>query len=250
MEEIWKDIIGYEGRYAVSNLGNVKSLHFYGKNCNTKDNGAKMLKPILKSNGYYVVSISQRQVHVHRLVAEAFIDNPDNKPCIDHINTITTDNRVSNLRWCTPKENLLNPISSKRRLEGVRRVSKGKFGVESHKHRSIFQYSLEGKFIKEWGCISDASRALGIDTGCLTRAAQGKQAYTGGYIWRYRKENVEPVKRRERTILQFTLGGEFIKEWPSIVSAAKAYNTYTGRICSCLNGITKKCKGYHWKYKE
>lgn len=251
MEEVWKDIKGYEGKYAVSNLGNVKSLHFYGKNCGTKDNGPRNLKPILKSNGYFVVSISQRQVHVHRLVAEAFIDNPDNKPCIDHINTITTDNRVSNLRWCTPKENLLNPISHKRRLESVKRVSKGKFGIESHKHRSIYQYSLDGKFIREWGCISDACRELKIDTGGVTKAAQGLQAHCGGFIWRYNKViNVLPIKLREKAILQYTLEGEFIKAWPNITSAAKSYNTTTGRICSCLKGITRKCRGYIWRYED
>ena len=88
MEEIWKDIVGYENWYQVSNKGNVRALHFYGKTLSTGDNGVRNLKLVLKSTGYYVVSLKGKQKLVHRLVAEAFIQNPFGKPNIDHINTI------------------------------------------------------------------------------------------------------------------------------------------------------------------
>lgn len=103
MEEIWKDIPGYEGLYQVSNLGNVKSLYNNRllKLCwrNTK----KEYKAV------YLSKKTKKTFFVHRLVAIAFIPNPDNKPCVDHINGDRLDNRVDNLKWVTNKENN-NPI--------------------------------------------------------------------------------------------------------------------------------------------
>ncbi|WP_293666520.1 NUMOD4 domain-containing protein [uncultured Parabacteroides sp.] len=249
MEEIWRDIKGYEGRYQVSNKGNVRSMHYFGKSITTKDNGVKLLKLITNSSGYHVVSLKGKQYFVHRLVAEAFIPNGDNKPCIDHINTITTDNRVENLRWVTHKENLLNPISHKRRLGAIRIKCSGKFGVESSKHRKVFQYSLNGEFIKEWGCMSDACRELNIDSGCMTRVCQKVEPQAKGYVWRYEKCKVEPVSLRVKKIIQYDKDGKFIREWNRITDAAKHYNTSTGRICACLSGVTKTCRGFIWRYK-
>lgn len=105
-EEIWKPVRGYEERYEVSNLGNVRNKETLN-----------VLKPQTNRYGYlqvnlYVCGHSTRKMKtVHRLVAEAFIPNPENKPFIDHINTIRTDDRVENLRWVTAKENNLNPIT-------------------------------------------------------------------------------------------------------------------------------------------
>jgi hypothetical protein len=100
--EIFKDIIGYEGIYQISNLGNVKRL--YKKNPNgiilkQIDNGAGYLKVGLSKNN------KEKKLYVHRLLAQYFIDNPNNYPCINHINGIKNDNRIENLEWCTYSEN-------------------------------------------------------------------------------------------------------------------------------------------------
>lgn len=115
MEEVWKDIKGYEGWYQVSNLGQVKRLkkvHFnHGKeNIVEREH---ILTPTTDKNGYLVVILSnkgenRKHVKVHRLVAEAFIENTENKPQVDHINRIRNDNRVENLRWVTNSENQYN----------------------------------------------------------------------------------------------------------------------------------------------
>ena len=117
-EEIWKPIKDFEGYYEVSNIGRVRSLNY--RNTGKE----KVLKNIECSNGYLIVNLTkngkQKIFKVHRLVAEAFIPNPEGKPYIDHINTIRTDNRVSNLRWVTQKENCNNELSKKKYSENHR----------------------------------------------------------------------------------------------------------------------------------
>ena len=118
--EIWKDIEGYEGLYKISNLGRVKSLNYNntGKERILKLGGNRGNYPQVElgKNG------ERRTCLVHRLVAEAFIPNPDNKPCVDHINTIKTDNRVENLRWVTRKENANNPLTKKHSEKTIQKI--------------------------------------------------------------------------------------------------------------------------------
>lgn len=107
MKEVWKDIIGYEGLYQVSNLGRIKSL---AKNRNSLQNGDMLLKPSINKKGYLIVRLYKNTVSkdfpVHRLVANMFIDNPSNKREVNHINGVKHDNRMENLEWCTGSENV------------------------------------------------------------------------------------------------------------------------------------------------
>lgn len=178
--EKWLPIKSFEGLYEVSSEGRVASF------CRGK---RTILKPVVKSSGYYVVSLYKKgyscQAFVHRLVAETFLPKPDGCDVVDHINTILSDNTISNLRWTTPDGNLKNPISHERRIKAVLKKCKGKMGVDSLKHRGCVQMDKKGNVIKEWGCMSDAWRALGIDSGSLTKACQGKQKTAAGFTWRY-----------------------------------------------------------------
>ena len=115
-EEIWKDIEGYEGIYQVSNLGRVKSLKRHSvNNANTKD---RLLKPSLDSKGYLHVILSKNGIQynktIHRLVAQTFIPNPENKPQVNHIDEDKTNNMVCNLEWMTNKENRNHGTAIKR----------------------------------------------------------------------------------------------------------------------------------------
>lgn len=109
MEEVWKDIEGYEGYYQVSSLGRVRSLDrtFVRSDGSTATYRGKIMAPL--GRPYHHVTLSKNGkaelVRIHRLVAKAFIPNPSGLSHIDHINCDKTDNRASNLRWCTPAEN-------------------------------------------------------------------------------------------------------------------------------------------------
>ena len=142
--EIWKEIKGYEGLYEVSSEGRVRSVdrlvYDNTHRCNRSLKG-KVLKN-RKGQYYYEVHLCKdgirKQFYVHRLVAETFIPNPDNKPEIDHINTDYLDNRVENLRFVTHKENMNNPTSVLKQL-GVKK---------SEEHKKKISDSIKGKHWK------------------------------------------------------------------------------------------------------
>lgn len=205
MEE-WRDVKGYEGIYMVSNLGNLKRKH--------KEEWVKKSFVIDKATGYNRVTLYKNGVskikYIHRLVAESFIDNPDNKSEVDHINTIRTDNRVENLRWATRKENRNNPLTieklriaftgensphfgKKRSKETCSNISnalknsslnKNKTGILCKHSRPIYQYDKKGHFINGYVGQSEAARILNIKQGDISRVANFKRNFAGGYIWR------------------------------------------------------------------
>ena len=170
MNEIYKDIKGYEGKYQVSNLGNVKSLH-YGNT--TKE---KLLKPVLHKDGYLFVSLGHDNTKaIHRLVAETFIPNLNNMPIVNHKDENKQNNSVDNLEWCSYKYNSNYGTN-------IERIAK-------NESKPINQYDLQGNFIKSWNSGTEIKRILGYSNGNICSCCRGKQKTAYGYKWQYANEN-------------------------------------------------------------
>lgn len=107
MNEEWRPVVGYEGLYEVSNTGRVRSVDRYVKTCygSYRLHKGKVLSPGIRPDGYLVVSLQYRMFRVHRLVAQAFLPNPDNLPQVNHRDENPGNNNVDNLEWCTAKYN-------------------------------------------------------------------------------------------------------------------------------------------------
>lgn len=194
IKEEWKDIEGFEGLYQVSNLGRVKSLDKWvkSKNNSMQFRKSRILKPNTTIWGYLQVNLYNNGVSkmctIHRLVAQAFIPNQENKPEVDHINACRWDNVVWNLKWATKEEQLDNPFTFKHRSEckkGEKHPFYGKYGKEHHRSKPVLQYDLNNNLIKRFDCLLEIERELGFSHGCISMCCQGKQKTACGYIWKY-----------------------------------------------------------------
>lgn len=181
---IWKKI-GEFRDFLISSNGKCFSLK-------TK----KMLKPQKYPNGYlfYAFKINGKQYTrlIHRLIAKAFIPNPQNKPQIDHINTIKTDNRIENLRWVNQSENNLNSITRAKRLQTLKNSDKIKHNLRKateaaaiKNKKQVYQYTLDGKLISIYSSIIEAAKNNNCFPQNITACCKGRKKTVKGYIWRY-----------------------------------------------------------------
>ena len=166
--EIWKDIKGYEGLYQVSNLGNVKSLAKTRKGITNRED---IILKLCNKDGYNVVNLwkdkKKKTIKVHRLVAQAFIPNIENKPYINHINAIRNDNRISNLEWCNQSENIRHA-----------------YNIGNIKTKRVMQFDKNKRYIKTWSSIKEAEKILGICGSHISNCCNGIRKSAGGYIWK------------------------------------------------------------------
>lgn len=183
--EIWKDVVGYEGLYQVSNLGRVKSVAriIYKDYRNSKTavikgiakqkRGDVIMQPFIKKTGYYTVSLTKdhkkKTKMIHQLVAKAFIPNPENKEMINHIDCNTLNNRVDNLEWCTNSENQIHAMKNGLKVD---------FGA-NHPNSKLTEEDV--RFIREHYKFRDTvyntrslSEMFGVSSGIISRIVLGK----------------------------------------------------------------------------
>ena len=187
LNEVWKDIEGYEGLYQVSNLGKVKSLERIDSLGRVVHE--KILNQCFDSKKrYLMVTLSKGGIHkkilVHLLVGKAFIKGYKKGLQIDHKDTMTTNNKANNLKWVTKSENMLNPLTRINNSNGqIKRFLK-----YNPNCKKVIQKSLTGETIKIWESLKEAAKHIGVCHQTLSDACMGRQKTSKGYIWEYAKE--------------------------------------------------------------
>lgn len=174
MNEAWKAVSGYEGIYEISNLGRVKSLK---RKCPYQDGFRTKPERILKTNiingGYAQVTLeksgTRKSLLVHRLVAMAFIPNPEAFPQVNHINGNKTDNRAENLEWCTAKENMVHSVVNCLRSD----------------LKPVVMLSKDGCIVRKFNGLKEAARSTGIARQNIRFCCNHERRTAGGYFWRW-----------------------------------------------------------------
>lgn len=261
MEEVWKPVRGYEGYYEISNFGKVRSLDRVVKqgSCMRKVK-AKIIKIYIGPYGYPCVSLCRdrktRCIPIHRLLAKAFIPNPENKPFIDHIDTDKTNYRLNNLRWCTQKENMNNPLTlafCKKRVytkEIIEKIKKTKIARKTKTApKKVYQFDKNGNFIDEFNSIIEAGIKNNISKTLISRCCHKQSMTAGGYLWSFDKNDVpiyKVTRKNVKPIYQYDRNGIFIKKWDSVSDAIKATGIVNiSRSAKCENPRGK----YLWRYE-
>lgn len=219
----------------VSTSGNISHM-----------NGIK-IKQFVDHHDYMYVHFKKKYL-VHRLVAQTFIDNPNNCLEVNHKDANRQNNNLENLEWCTHTENIQKAYTETKTVN-----------VHSY---SVVQYSLDGQKIKEWTSITEAANSLEIHRSTISRVLRGKNKTAGGFYWKYITEvpnnskiiqNAEKVKLEKRHlglgIIQIKKDGTEIK-WSSVRNASIKLGVNPSAIHSVLKGMTQTCLESYWKYQD
>jgi len=187
--EDWKPFPGFEKDYLISNKGNVWSIR-----------ASRLLKLKITAGGYLRVSPSvngyRKECAVHRMVALAFIPNPENKPTVNHLNENKKDNRVENLEWATTAEQnvygtrieraMAHTDWNKRKIDYSVVAAKHDYHQMNRKQmKPVLQFDESGTLIARYDGVAEAARAVGISAGHICCCLKGRRRTSGGYQWKY-----------------------------------------------------------------
>lgn len=177
MEELWKEIAGFDGKFQVSNLGRIK-------------NNGVLATLSVGGKGYlrFGMSVNNKSKHysVHRYVLLTFIGKPQgDRIYANHKSGVKTDNRLENLEWVTARENMLH--SYKTGLHVPISINKDKFGELAPRSKRVYQYTLDGTYVNSYGSVREAGRMLNICYHGIVACANGKYKHSAGYLWSYDK---------------------------------------------------------------
>lgn len=260
-KEIWKDVRNFEGYYEVSNLGGLrrKSRYITDKNGVTRFWKGKVLKLHENIDGYYrcILSKEGKVTHdsIHRLVAESFIDNPNNYPVINHKDEDPSNNCVENLEWCTIEYN--NAYGTR-----IKRMKNNKQFQQRHAENRmpVLKFSLQGELLEKFKSLKEAYKSSeeysksGVHHCCTGRLNTYK-----GYFWIYEETYTDEglqarINKTKKTqsirVSQFDLKGNLIKTHESMGRAGKEISINTGSISQCCSGKMKHAGGYKWEYAD
>ena len=243
IDEVWKDIDGYDGMYKISNLGNVYSKYI---NRNLKHGKTRDGYPyvMLHDNG------KQKCNLIHRLVAQAFVPNPNNLPCVNHKDENTENYSVDNLEWCTVAyNNTYNDVHKKRTLK----ISQEVFGYNEH-----------GKIIHHYCSAREAARQLGYQNTNISACCNGNLLTYKDIVWSYSKLTKEEIIKRftkskthrvgnknnalSKPVNMFNINHKFIRQYPSAQEAGRDLHISSSLITGVCRGEHKSTHGFIFEY--
>lgn len=255
--EIWNGIEETKSLYSISTYGRIRrnprtfSLH---------DGILRNLKPQIMKLEKNRQGYLQRRVQVdgkkitlrpQRLVAQYFLENPNNYPCVNHIDENKQNNHVSNLEYCSYSYNSVYGEGYKNRCKHIKEAK------QKYKKR-ITQYSFDGKIIGTYMGYKEVEKA-GYNWKAVSRCCQHKAKSSQGFVWRH--EGDEFTHRQERRtgyklhakhckVDQFDINMNHIATYNTIKEASRAFGKKTSNISACCRGLAKTCMGYIWKYSK
>lgn len=232
---MWKKFIyeNYETDYSVSTEGEVR-----------KDTTNYILSQSSQQDYKFVTLLikgKQKRMRVHRMVALTFLDNPENKPYVNHINGNRSDNNITNLEWVTPSENTQHTVET---------------GLMSNgRKKAVIQYNLNGDKMATFESASEAARQTGGSQSKITMCCRRQRESANDYQWRY-FDDIQDVQKIEKKFItgkqvaQCDEEGKVLNIYPSFKEAARAVNGTSSAISRVCSGTNIRHKGYKWKLVE
>lgn len=227
-------------------INNISTSYFITEDgkCYNQNTGKYLKGQVGSKNGYLSYNLTlpdgtKKRYYAHRLVAETFLENIENKPQVNHIDGNKLNNNVDNLEWVTQKENQQHAIEKE---------------LRSFQH--VFCFDKDKKLVAEYKSVTEAAKAVGISVSLIFQELQKEvKSLTGSFYWS-RENKIEKTKNYKNTgkakeVNQYDLNGKYIMTYPSTGTAARALGLKSGsHIGECCRGKIKTYKNFIWRYSE